>query len=263
MGTTVVKKINIKFMSDEAIAFLKQNTDAITMKLIENPENSEWLHEFLSGDVYIEKPYRIEDFELQIPKDDKDRVTDLQNSILLYERLKGLPKAVLSDERFWNWLNFEKCYKVALKNIPITEGSKVFEQHWLFEKSKRRGLFFGTLSRCYFRVAFTVDDTKEDKYELTKFVVEKPTRFRGITWRTYSGLDYLVRAVIRAEKRIVEDYKINDKPYYLDEIPKIVSRLGSVKLLDEMSEKEIEEYVYNKYRRLVESDIGQFAEALS
>lgn len=72
-----------------------------------------------------------------------------------------------------------------------------------------------------------------------------------------------MRAVIRAEKRIVEDYKINDKPYYLDEIPKIVSRLGSVKLLDEMSEKEIEEYVYNKYRRLVESDIGQFAEALS
>lgn len=258
-----MKKINVKFMSDEAIAFLKQNADAITMKLIENPENSEWLHEYISGDIYIEKPYRIEDFELQIPKDSKDRVTDLQNSILLYERLKDLPKAILSDVRFWNWLNFEKCYKVALKNIPITEGSKVFEQHWLFSVGKRRGLFFGVLSRCYFRVAFSVDDTKADKYELTKFVIEKPTRFREITWRTYSDIDYLAKAVLRAQKRVVEDYKIKEKPDYFKEIAKIVSQLGSVKLLDMMTEKEIEEYVYEKYCQLVEVDIGRFAEVLS
>ena len=96
--------------------------------------------------------YEIEDVVLKIPSDEKDRETDIYNSILLYERLNKLPLYVLTDERFWCWMMFEKGYEVALKYMPVKKGSSVFKDHWLLTQGKRRGLFFGVLSRCYFRV---------------------------------------------------------------------------------------------------------------
>ena len=35
-----MSKIHIKYMTDEALATLKANTDAVTEKLIDNPKNS-------------------------------------------------------------------------------------------------------------------------------------------------------------------------------------------------------------------------------
>lgn len=40
------------------------------------------------------------------------------------------------------------------------------------------------------------------------------------------------------------------------EIAKSLSKLGSVMLLDCMTEKDIEEYVYKKYKRMIEEDLA-------
>lgn len=87
-----MSKIHIKYMTDDALATLKANTDYVTGKLIENSDNSAWLKDFFTGDLWITKKYEIDEFVLRVPKDDKDRETDLYNSILLYERLKHLPR---------------------------------------------------------------------------------------------------------------------------------------------------------------------------
>lgn len=43
-------------------------------------------------------------------------------------------------------------------------------------------------------------------------------------------------------------------------IPKFVSELSSANLLDSMPEKEIEDYVYKRYKELVEMILGQVLE---
>ena len=82
-----MSKIHIKYMTDEALETLKANYDVVTDRLIENPNDANWLKDMVSGDLYVTKKYEIEEFVLKTPKDDKDRETDLENSILLYERL--------------------------------------------------------------------------------------------------------------------------------------------------------------------------------
>ena len=199
----------------------------------------------------------LEEFSLREPKDDKDRETDLYNSILLYERLHHLPLYVLTDERFWCWMNFEVGYKAALKYMPIKKGSSVFKDHWLLTQGKRRGLFFGVLSRCYFRVALSVDETLADKYELTKFVIDNPLRFRELTWRSFSSEKMIVLGTLKAEKRVLAEYpQLEEKSKHFAEIAKMLSKLGSVMLLDCMTEKDIEEYVYKKYKRIAEEDLA-------
>lgn len=251
-----MSKIYIKYMTDEAVETLKSNVETVTKKLIENPNDSEWLKSFISDNLYVTKKYEIEEFVLKVPKDDKDRETDVYNSILLYERLHHLPLYVLTDERFWCWMNFEMGYKVALKYMPIKEGSSVFKDHWLLTQGKRRGLFFGVLSRCYFRVALSVDETLEDVYELTKFVVENPLRFRELTWRSFSSEKKIVLGTLKAEKRVLHEYpQMEENSKAFGEVAKQLSKLGSVMLLDCMSEKDIEEYVYKKYRAIVEQEL--------
>lgn len=256
-----MSKIHIKYMSDAALATLKANKDEVTNKLIENPTSSGWLSEFVGADLYVTKKYEIEDFVLKIPTDEKDRETDIYNSILLYERLNKLPLYVLTDERFWCWLMFDKGYQVALKYMPVKKGSSVFKDHWLLTQGKRRGLFFGVLSRCYFRVALSVDTTLEDPYELTRFVISNPLRFRELTWRSFSSEKMIVLGTLKAEKRIKEEYPdYEENTNRFGDIAKLLSKLGSVMLLDVMTEKDIEEYVYKKYKNMVEDDLRKAKE---
>lgn len=251
-----MSKIHIKYMSDTALATLKANIDEVTNKLIANPASSEWLSDFVGTELYVTKKYEIEDFVLKIPSDEKDRETDIYNSILLYERLNKLPLYVLTDERFWCWLMFDKGYEVALKYMPVKKGSSVFKDHWLLTQGKRRGLFFGVLSRCYFRVALSVDATLPDSYELTRFVISNPLRFRELTWRSFSSEKTIVLGTLKAEKRIMEEYpNYEENATRFGDIAKLLSKLGSVMLLDVMEEKDIEEYVYKKYKQMVETDI--------
>lgn len=252
-----MSKIHIKYMTDEALETLKANTSVVTERLIENPTSSTWLSEFVPSELYVTKKYEIEEFTLRVPKDEKDRETDIYNSILLYERLHHLPLYVLTDERFWCWMNFEMGYEVALKYMPVKKNSSVFKDHWLLTQGKRRGLFFGVLSRCYFRVALSVDDTLDDPYELTKFVIENPLRFRELTWRSFSSEKMIVLGSLKAEKRIQAEYPhVEENTKHFAEIAKHLSKLGSVMLLDCMTEKDIEEYVYKKYKEMMEEELA-------
>lgn len=249
-----MSKIHIKFMNDGALETLRSNIQLVNTKLEQNPTSSAWLTEVVGDDIYVTKKYEVDDFELKVPNNEKDRETDFENSITLYERLKNLPLYILTDERFWSWINFDKGYQVALKYMPIENGKAIFKDHWLFTQGKRRGLFFGVLSRCYFRVALTVDETLDDPYEYTRFVIEKPERFRNLSWRSFSSEKKIVLGALKAEKRVLNEFRIEERTEYFTELAKDISKLGSVMLLDVMEEKDIEDYVYKKYRKMIEVD---------
>lgn len=250
-----MNEIYIKYISDDALATLKANPGTITEKLIENPEDSSWIEEIITEKVFIEKKYKIKDFIFEIPNDKNDKLTDIKNGIILYESLKHLPRYVLSDERFWLWINFKKGYNYALKTMPVSTGKSIFKNHWLFSGGNRRGIFFGVLSRLFFRVEMTIDESLGDKYELTKFALTKSVRLREMTWRNYSNDKKIVIGVLKAEMKFLSEYKNMDKSKYYGEIAKYVSQLGSVMLLDIMSEEDIYELVYNKFKELMDNKL--------
>ena len=116
-------------------------------------------------------------------------------------------------------------------------------------------------SRCYFRVALSVDTTLADPYELTRFVISNPLRFRELTWRSFSSEKMIVLGTLKAEKRIMEEYPdYEENTTRFGDIAKLLSKLGSVMLLDVMTEKDIEEYVYKKYKKMVEEDLKKAKE---
>ena len=127
--------------------------------------------------------------------------------------------------------------------MPVKSDS-TFAEHWLFSQGNRRGLFFGVLSRCFFRVYLTIDETLDDKFELTKFIIDNPERFRNLTWRSSSSQKHIVHGIIKAEKDIVEKYGELVKNSMYSEIAKYVSLYCSVRLVDVITEQDIYDIVY-------------------
>lgn len=259
-----MNKINISFITDDALETLYKNSEEVAEYLIKEKENSNWLKLIYKGEIFEEKKYKINDIKL-LTDENYDNV-DFNNSIIIYEALKDLPRYILTDERFWCWFNFTIGYKAALQAMKIN--SKItFEDHWLFKQGKRRGIFFNVLARCFFRVALSVDENNEDKYYLTRFVIENPERFRTLSWRASSSEKTIVIGTLKAEKDIVEKYKdiIDvDKIKYNDgkgtiysEITKQISLYGSARLIDAASAEDIYNLVYKKMNRMVQEKINK------
>ena len=259
-----MNKINISFITDDALETLYKNSEEVAECLKREKENSEWLNNICSGKIFEEKKYKISEIKLLV--DDNYEKVDYENSIKIYEALKDLPRYILTDERFWCWFNFTIGYKAALQAMKINSKT-TFEDHWLFKQGQRRGIFFNVLARCYFRVALSIDENAEDKYYLTRFVIENPERFRTLSWRANSSQKNIVLGALKAEKDIVEKYKevIDvDKIKYNDgkgtiysEVTKQISLYGSVRLIDAATEEDIYNFVYHKMEEMVNRKIEE------
>lgn len=242
--------INISFMTEDALNTLKSNSKTANDYIKEWTETSDWLNDIYSGTLFEEKKYKIHDFELKVSSNGNYEEVDFENSVILYNSLKDLPLYILTDERFWAWINLKKGYRAAIQAMPVKSDS-TFADHWLFTQGNRRGLFFGVLSRCFFRVALTVNENYEDKFELTKFVIENPERFRNLSWRSSSSERHVVQGTIRAEKDIVEKYGNKVKNSIYSDVAKELSLYASVRLIDIVSEDDIYNHIYNYMERII------------
>ena len=250
-----MSNIHIKIMSDKALTHLSKNIKHIVKKIQDN-ETNEWINSEFPQPMFIEKKYEISDFELENNPESENKEIDFNNSIKLYESLNSLPRYILTSEAFWLWLHFEKFYPVVRKMMTIN-GESTITDHWMHKQGTRRGLMFGVLSRCYFRVALTVDESKEDKYELTKWIIENPLRYRELTWRSYSSEEHLVRGILKGEKKAVDENPGKEKNKFYPILAKAVSEEGSIKLLDAVSEEDIESFAYGKMKQFFDEDKEQ------
>ena len=255
--------INVMYISDQLLENLRENAVEVG-ELIKAHSDTLWLKKYASGQMFEKKKFTIPKFKLHTSDEGNYEKVDYKNCIILYESLNKLPRYVLTNENFWVWLELTICYEACRQAMPIKSKS-TFKDHWLFSGGNRRGLFFGVLSRCYFRVELTIDNTLPDKYELTKFVCEKIERFRTLTWRSISSEKHIVLGVIKAEKDLHDEYNANPTTAEMfrkaetgkngenlyTEFSKQLSLFGSVRLLDALTEKEIYDFSKNKLVELI------------
>lgn len=248
------EKTYIKYMTDPMLDTIKKNTQKAVEYMDNNKLNNDWLDNLYSGKKFQEMNFKIPDFELKISDSGDYKKVDFENSLMLFNSLRNLPKYVLSDERFWAWINFDKCYEAALQALPIDGSESRVKNHYLFSTGNRRGLFFGVMSRSFLRVALTINENYEDQYELTRYVIDNPQRFRELSWRSFSSRPELVRGALRAQKDAEYTFGKEYKSSFHPQIAKFISRIGGVKLLDAMTEDYVYEQTYQYIEKLIEKN---------
>lgn len=241
-------QINIKIMSEEAYKTLQKNYKEVTQMIINHPSDCSWLNEYLGFEPFEEKKYVIDIEDLE---DDEDySVVTLSNTKKIYEAFKDLPRYVLCNNRFWAWFTFEKAYKQAIHASGKRFNEEYVKNQWL-QGNSRRDLMLGIISKYYFYAEISVDKNLENQYELTEYAFTNAEAYRNLVYRNIGMLKNVSLEYLRVQC----DYskktgKIITKPQ-ARELMKEVSRMGSVMLIDLVSNKEIYDYLVPKLEKIV------------
>lgn len=247
------KKYQILLMKQDCIDALKINSSSVREDIKNNPTNIEWIKKYYSGEPFEKSKFYVDDFDFEIP----DKIGSgcaVDNAIMLYESLHNVvPKAVLADERLWCGLIFTKGYQYAQMDMSLDEKNAIVD-HWFMNARYgiRRSLFFHIIARLYFRCEYSLDEEREDPYELLRFGYLDDTMsiIRVAFWRSYSSNKEIPLGLLEGEKRLYEETNVKPIGEEIDYAIKYVSRLGSVRLLDTFSKEEIADKVYRELKRI-------------
>lgn len=239
-------EINIKFMKEAAYITLQKNPEEVYNHILNHPLDSSWLKEYLGFEPYEVKEYSIEDFKLKASKNYGEVI--FENSVLLYEHLKHLPRYILCNPRFWAWITFEKAYEAAQSSTHLSSSTQI-SSTWLITTS-RRSLMLGIISRFFFLVQVSVDETRKDKYELTKYLITNAETYRNFCYRNMGMLKNVTLAVIQAQRDICKQLKMTLLNKQSAEMVKEASKIGSVMLIDVMSQEEIYQIILPKFLKI-------------
>ena len=254
-----MSKINIEYATDNTVSYLHTNPSFVQKKIEENIYDSSWLDDSLNEQPFIPLKYKVEDFDLKLDANGSYNKVMIDNAITLYESLKDLPRRLLTEERFWLWITFKKCYRASIQSM-----NNRVEGQWIFTRGIPRSIWFNVHSRSYFWVECTVNEKSDDQYEYTRFALEKIERIRNLTFDSNKPKNIIYNS-IRAEKAIYDKYA-NDPNYeeafkkcesgslginIYEKIRKDISLYGSVRLLSVMSDDDIYEFIYNKIEKIL------------
>ena len=115
-------------------------------------------------------------------------LNDLETAISLYEAYPGLTPLQASDERFWTYLTHADLYPYMIKrwNKHITgkidDEIKYISEHWFLKSTSHQELMRHPIAGLWWGVYLSVDEKREDKYELTRILFRQldfPTRTLG------------------------------------------------------------------------------------
>ena len=244
-------EINIKFMSEEAYKTLQKNYTEVYQMILDHPSDCSWLADYLGFEPFEEKKYVVEDFELLNSQNYQD--VTFQNGIILFEKLNKLPRYILCNNRFWAWITFEKAYKQAINSIQL-KGPQIIKNWWLAGNS-RRDLMLGVISRAYFRTEISIDNSKEDKYELTKYLLSNTEVYRNLVFRNIGMLKNVDLAFIEAIRDVGAKNNITFNVEQVREAMKETSKIGSVMLIDVMEKEDIYNILFDRLEEFVCSGI--------
>ena len=112
---------------------------------------------------------------------------DFETAVILFEAFKNLEPIQASDERLWVYLSLVDLFPYmqrrwdAVYNGTAKDGKQYILDHWFLTSSSQGNLMRHALAGLWWSVFLSIDETRTDKYELTKMLFENQT-FRTRTF---------------------------------------------------------------------------------
>lgn len=165
-------------------------------------------------------------------KDDQ-QVADLECAKILYENLKLTP-AQASNADFWNYLHHFDMYNYIHKRWKNQGNLQThIKRHWLMNLTSQKHLINLPLSTLWWSIHLTVDESREEKYELSK-VYFSNNRFRTVSLGGMSFVRHKEAIISVLEFMKNHRNELTKNRTYTDlgdEISKFINLLGGTKPL--------------------------------
>lgn len=157
---------------------------------------------------------------------------DFKSAIAVYEAYKDISPLLASNEAFWAYLTHVDLYAYSQKRWPKVKeedcSSDYILDHWFVGPN---GLLRNAIAALWWSVYNTVDDTRENKYELTEVLFKNYT-LRVVTFGSYQLIRHR-EAMIGILSFLKDNPSITANSFDIRGrfISKYFNRLGAVKQL--------------------------------
>ena len=243
--------MKIQFIGHDDIDVIKSYLSSECWVKNFQKDSSDWLAEEFDNSLFKDTKYTdIPDFELDMSAD-KAYLTDAENAQRVYENLKFLSDSQASDERLWTGLCMGKFWKYTQYRWDILKKctSDSIKQHFMFGYGVRRSLMRNALSRLWWIGRLTYDESRTDKYELTKFVCEHNDHIMHILDRNTSNNPMIIQAFIDGILKAREE-NLNVNTDVVGRLSAYLNTLGGIYILDCLPKERIPEKILNKAREI-------------
>ncbi len=237
--------------------------DADFIKLYENQE--EFLYNFKETEI-IESNIPIinetlgEDMLDVFSSNQPDsKKADFECAKLLYENLNLTPVQA-SNADFWNYMHHFDMYKYIHKRWK-NQGNSIthIRRHWLMNLTSQEHLINFPLTTLWWSIHLTIDESREDKYELSKIYFSN-NRFRTAS---LGGMSFVrhkpaILSVLNFIHKYREELTKNISYTVLgDEISKFINLLGGTKPLSYFGEEWFTTKLMERFKIGIESKTNE------
>ena len=203
------------------------------------------------------KPEKVSDMISALKKNGQSW-DEFESGKILFENLKLTPKQA-SDIGFWTYHNHYTFYKyitkrwddVWVKEKKITNVSAYIINHWIQSNSSQGELIDYPISGLWWSFYLTVDEGREDKYELTKIL------FKNLSLRTkYFGQARFARhkpAITGALEFIKENKLENSLEQAGRAIYPYINLLGGIRPLSYFKKEWFKEKLQKRFGEQIET----------
>lgn len=236
---------NLRVFTEKGLDFIHQNMSDFFEMLKSNKEGTSWIKDFCKKDPTTSSPYNFEfSFETNSLNPNEG---EFRNAVNLYELFKSnkIGNAIIYNEKFAAGFLLTFGYEYFFWASDLAAETRVSATFFFdHRKGLRQALARNLLTRLYRVVEMTIDESKEDKYELTRFVFDNPA-LRRIVYYPNMDDNKTSRAFVRAIKMLKEkkpDMQISMKSF--EKYRLIFSAYSHVNMLACMEEDEITNRLY-------------------
>ena len=238
--------MKLKFLEEDSLLTLKSNLPQIVDKFV--LPDSAWIEEFFGRSPFRDSKFTVKDFSLDMSQG-KPFLTEFENVKRVYNRLKFLSDSQASDERLWAGLCLTSFWSYTQYRWGIATKctQNDVKQHFFFGFGARRSLTRNAASRLWWIGRLTYDESRDDQYELTKFVCENSDYITHILERNTSNNMMIVKAFLSAVIA-ARDEGITINTDIIGALSKYLNILGGTYILDCLPEQIIYDKILNKAR---------------
>lgn len=234
----MMNKIRVLLMTDEVYATSRNYAADLSAKIKEHPESFDWFYAFANGSPFEDTAFEIDDFDVLIPSSKEDFDAMLTTALNLYNAVKGLPKHILGDVRFWAWLSFTKLYKFILASSAATvEGIVTF---WLPKgTSARRSFMLQPAGQYFYMSDLAKGEAKEPESAYVRYLLENQQLYINMVYRNFIDIPNIAKNIVRATMEYESSHAVKVPTRKIRKLLKLISEIGSVRLMDAIPEEEL------------------------
>jgi hypothetical protein len=240
--------MNVLYIKESALEQLKTNIASNIEKYL---LDDIWINEYLQAlgweEWSIQSRLYMNDIDLLVDPTDRGK-NDAENSKRIYSALKDITPTQASDERLWAYLTHVTYwdYMKARWNVETRQegNTKNFiTERYFFASNRQRALVRNGIARLWWYGYVSYDDTRENPYELTEFLLSKQDLATSLMERQYSNnRDFIIStlSVLKQYEQVIPNI-LTKNP--IQALTKHIQHIGGVLILDALDREDIKRLV--------------------